>query len=232
MHVHSDELGIIFSVAPPAPAPAEPTSAKREGPPPSHPSTTAAAAAPAAGAAGAEPQFILQEHKLGVSVHSIHPLVNEARAALPAARREYRRLKQQACVESFRGRVDQDQNQDQDEDGTKENKAVTAAAAAAAAAAVAAAAAAAERLLSVTRALLLVNADHGSAWNARKEIAADGLCDGGSIPQEIKASGLLLCCAAVVSYDSLADVILLMYKRQHDRPVTLCVRYQSAVVNT
>ena len=46
------------------------------------------------------------------------------------------------------------------------------------------AAAAAERLLSVTRALLLVNADHGSAWNARKELARDGVYS--DVRQEIK----------------------------------------------
>ncbi|CAM9364482.1 unnamed protein product [Ectocarpus fasciculatus] len=50
---------------------------------------------------------------------------------------------------------------------------------------------AAETLLSVTRALLLVNADHGSAWNARKQLVVDGSCEGGSIPQEIKLLNLI-----------------------------------------
>lgn len=223
---YSDELGIIFSVPPPAPAPApapaaapapaEPTSADGE-PPPSRPSTTAAAAAAATtsaaatSAAAAEPQFILQEHKLGVSVHSIHPLINEARAAFPAARREYRRLKEESCrSEAFpQGRRDNSSGRrlglglEDGEDGrttTKQSNMTSTAEVAAAAAA-----AAAERLLSVTRALLLVNADHGSAWNSRKEIVVDGLCDGGSIPQEIKASqwlrffvGLLFICVDVV----------------------------------
>eukprot|EP00752_Nemacystus_decipiens_P004469 g4081.t1 len=183
-----DELGIIFSVAPPAPAPVEPTPTKGQ-PPPSHPSATAAAAdtASAAGPSGgaAEPQFILQEHKLGVSVHSIHPLVNEARAAFPAARREYRRLKQ-VCAEALQGRGCNRLEQDQDgQTGTNESSTGTAGAGSAA---VAAAAAAAERLLSVTRALLLVNADHGSAWNARKEVAVDGLW---SIAQEMKLLNLI-----------------------------------------
>lgn len=98
-----------------------------------------------------EPQFILREHKLGVSVHSVHPLINEARAAFPVARRDYQR--------------------EREEEGKRIDLS-------------AGAVAAAERLLSVTRALLLVNADHGSAWNARKELAQGGVFT--NIHQEIK----------------------------------------------
>lgn len=50
--------------------------------------------------------------------------------------------------------------------------------------AAAAASAAADRLMSVTRALLLINADHGSAWNARKEVVTDGRY--GTVRDEIK----------------------------------------------
>ncbi|CAM9200906.1 unnamed protein product [Laminaria digitata] len=50
--------------------------------------------------------------------------------------------------------------------------------------------AAAERLLSVTRALLLVNADHGSAWNARKALVRDGVPESINVRQEIKAGFL------------------------------------------
>lgn len=54
----------------------------------------------------------------------------------------------------------------------------------ASAAAAAAAAEAAGRLMSVSRALLLINADHGSAWNSRKEVVMDGRY--GTVRDEIK----------------------------------------------
>ncbi|CAN0538677.1 unnamed protein product, partial [Ectocarpus sp. 12 AP-2014] len=113
-------------------------------------------------------QFILQEHKLGVSVHSIHPLINEARAAFPVARREYRRLRQ----------AHSSREQMPSEERTKPREGRGGA--------LSGVAVAAGTLLSVTRALLLVNADHGSAWNTRKQLLVDGLFEGSSIPQEIK----------------------------------------------
>lgn len=236
----SDELGIIFSVAPPTPAAqAEPipdTGRKADAPPPGPSGSTAAAAAPddddSDGAAPApEPQFILQEHKLGVSVHSVHPLINQARAALPAARREYRWLKQKACAGAgtCRGRDGGCREDGQDaaraaaaaagREGDLGKTAVGATAAAVAAVEAAAAAVAAERLLSVTRALLLVNADHGSAWNARKEVVVDGLCEGASIPQEMKAS---LFCSGVllrIMYTCSLDGWLIRYTRSLHRRV-------------
>ncbi|CAN0350276.1 unnamed protein product, partial [Ectocarpus sp. 12 AP-2014] len=152
-----EELGIIFSVPPP-PTPA--------GPPADAACTEETT--PSSGDVTPEPQFILQEHKLGVSVHSIHPLINEARAAFPVARREYRRLRQ---AHSSRERMPS-------EESTKPREGRGGA--------LSGVAVAAGTLLSVTRALLLVNADHGSAWNTRKQLVVDGLFEGSSIPQEIK----------------------------------------------
>lgn len=111
-----------------------------------------------------EPQFLVQDHKLGVSVHSVHALINEGRAAFPSARREYQRARRNLRANS-------------DNSGGGQQRRVAAAAAA--------------RLFSVTRALLLINADHGSAWNARKEVVQDGLY--GSVRDEIKASTFASC---------------------------------------
>ncbi|CAM9490647.1 unnamed protein product, partial [Pylaiella littoralis] len=207
-----DELGIIFTVPPPKPRPAESNPAEVVGgssSPPSPPAPSASSASAADATAVAEPQFILQEHKLGVSVHSIHPLINEARAAFPAARRHYRQLKrahlQQQQQQEQEQQHQQEQEQEereskfrQEEDGHRDGVDARVETAKRGEGddrdleAAAALAAAAERVLSVTRALLLVNADHGSAWNARKEIVTDGLCEGGcSILQEIKLLNLI-----------------------------------------
>ncbi|CAM9767098.1 unnamed protein product [Ectocarpus sp. 4 AP-2014] len=157
-----EELGIIFSVPPP-PAPAVP---------PADAACTEETT-PSSADVAPEPQFILQQHKLGVSVHSIHPLINEARAAFPVARREYRRLRQ---AHSSRERMPS-------EESTKPKEGRGGA--------LSGVAVAAGTLLSVTRALLLVNADHGSAWNTRKQLVVDGLFEGSSIPQEIKLLNLI-----------------------------------------
>ncbi|CBJ28281.1 conserved unknown protein [Ectocarpus siliculosus] len=159
----SEELGIIFSVPPP-PTPAGPP-ADAACPEETTPSSTDDVAP--------EPQFILQEHKLGVSVHSIHPLINEARAAFPVARREYRRLR--------RAHSSLERMPSEESSKPKEGRG----------GALSGVAVAAATLLSVTRALLLVNADHGSAWNTRKQLVVDGLCEGSSIPQEIKLLNLI-----------------------------------------
>lgn len=89
----------------------------------------------------------------------MHPLINEARGAFPTARAEYLRARRDklACQLNREG-------------GGGEGSVDLAQAA--------------ERLLSVTRAFLLVNADHGSAWNARKEIVINGVF--GNVRQEIK----------------------------------------------
>lgn len=186
----SDELGIIFSIAPPNPPPAAQqhgSKAPSEGDPPPPPATTPPPAG--AGCSGAaEPQFILQEHKLGVSVHSIHPLINEARAAFPAARLEYRRLRQERERRRRHEVGGEGERQGRGEEraagGVDLDERIGAAAG---------------RLLSATRALLLVNADHGSAWNARKELVVDGLCEGEvvSISQEMKASRSSVGCTYV-----------------------------------
>lgn len=135
---NSDELGVIFTVSPPKSAQRQPAGTDAEVSTPS------------------EPQFILQQHKLGISVHSVHSLINEAREAFPAARRDYLHARREDIsgghTEGKRG----------------EEEAV-----------------AAETLLCVTRALLLINADHGSAWNSRKELVSDGVY--GNIRGEIKA---------------------------------------------
>ncbi|CAM9491718.1 unnamed protein product [Ectocarpus sp. 6 AP-2014] len=158
-----EELGIIFSVPPP-PTPAGPP-ADAACPEETTPSS--------ADDVAPEPQFILQEHKLGVSVHSIHPLINEARAAFPIARREYRRLRQ-AHSSLERMPSEESSKPKEGRGGALSGVAVAAA-----------------TLLSVTRALLLVNADHGSAWNTRKQLVVDGLCERSSIAQEIKLLNLI-----------------------------------------
>lgn len=96
-------------------------------------------------------------------MHSVHPLINEARRAFPAARNDYTRARR----EGLGG------------DGTAQQGAGCADMEVAA-----------ERLLSVTRALLLVNADHGSAWNARKALVRDGVPESINVRQEIKAGFL------------------------------------------
>lgn len=93
-------------------------------------------------------------------MHSVHPLINEARRAFPAAREDY------TCAR--RGELGSDST---DQQGVGCGDAV----------------AGASRLLSVTRALLLVNADHGSAWNARKALVRDGVHESINVRQEIKA---------------------------------------------
>lgn len=138
----SDELGIIFCKSPPQSAADDANSGEAT--------------------SSSEPHFILQEHKLGVSVHSVHPLINEARRAFPAAREDYER-KRRMVLES-------DSTDQLGADGADLE-------------------AATERLMSVTRALLLVNADHGSAWNARKASVRDavGVHGYSNVRQEIKA---------------------------------------------
>lgn len=143
INICSDELGIIFTVPRTGPDPAD---------------TDIDIGSLQEKDSSPEPQFILQEHKLGVSVHSVHPLINEARRAFPGARAEYLRARR----ESLGGELLERKGLG----GVEEVET------------------AAERLLSVTRALLLVNADHGSAWNARKGLVRDGV--GGGIRQEIK----------------------------------------------
>lgn len=143
----SDELGVIFTVPPANTAQPEPTTASG--------GTASAEEATQA----SEPHFILQQHKLGVSVHSIHPLVNEAREAFPAARRDY-----------FLAREEGKDVSGGNPDGVRGGGGGEAEAAG--------------TLLCVTRALLLVNADHGSAWNARKKLVSDGVY--GNVRGEIK----------------------------------------------
>lgn len=135
---NSDELGVIFTVSPPKSAQCQPAS------------TDAEAFTPQ------EPQFILQQHKLGLSVHSVHSLINEAREAFPEARQDYLRARgREISGGDTQGKRGQEH------------------------------AVAAEKLLCVTRALLLINADHGSAWNSRKELVSDGVY--GDVRGEIKA---------------------------------------------
>lgn len=124
-----------------------------------------------------EPQFLVQDHKLGVSAYSLHALVNEARGAFPSARREYQRARRnlRANSDSSGGREQHIQKHKNNADtpdclGSEIANGVLVTAA--------------SRLFSVTRALLLINADHGSAWNARKEVVQDGLY--GSVRDEIK----------------------------------------------
>lgn len=144
--LNSDELGIIFCKPPAKEAPAADPADSDD--------------ANAGATSSSEPHFILQEHKLGVSVHSVHPLINEARRAFLAAREDY------TCAR--RGELGSDST---DQQGTGCGDVV----------------AAARRLLSVTRALLLVNADHGSAWNARKALVRDEVHESINVRQEIKA---------------------------------------------
>ena len=94
-------------------------------------------------------------------MHSVHPLINEARRAFPAAREDYTRARG--------GELDSD-GTDRQVAGCGDIDA------------------AASTLLSVTRALLLVNADHGSAWNARKVLVRDRVHENINVRQEIKAS--------------------------------------------
>ncbi len=123
-------------------------------------------------------------------MHSIHALINEARAAFPPARLEYRRLRQARARLHEDGEAEEGAGRRGGGGGARggggeggggggddveldlDEKI----------------GAAAGRVLSATRALLLVNADHGSAWNARKELVVDGLCEGSSISHEMKAS--------------------------------------------
>lgn len=102
-------------------------------------------------------------------MHIVHPLINEARRAFPVARKKFLRTRCLSAGENpgpaVRARATGD-NQCSHPMGSSS------------------AIAAAERLLSVTRALLLVNADHLSAWNARKQVVLDGLH--GSVEDEIK----------------------------------------------
>lgn len=93
-------------------------------------------------------------------MHSVHPLINEARRAFPAAREEYTRAR--------RGKLGS-HSTDQQGTGCGDMEA------------------AGSKLLSVTRALLLVNADHGSAWNARKALVRDRVHESANVRQEIKA---------------------------------------------
>lgn len=130
-----------------------------------------------------EPQFIVREHKLGVSVHSIHPLINEAREAFPLARREYLRARRQwlddhgksigdGCRQgagSQKGAAGEQESAGRERTESDRYDDLRKAS---------------DRLSSVTRALLLVNADHGSAWNARKGLVQDGRH--GSVRKEIK----------------------------------------------
>lgn len=146
--ITSDEMGIIFNIPPPG---GKTNKAQDTGVEPAQ--------------RGSDPQFMLHEHKLGVSVHVVHPLINEARGAFPAARAAYNRARGavgELAENRPAGDVGPSCSPKHEPPGAADAK----------------------RLLSVTRALLLVNADHGSAWNSRKEVVRDG--HHGSIREEVK----------------------------------------------
>lgn len=159
----SDELGIIFNIPPPS----------------SGGISEATVATASLEGTRSEPHFIVQEHKLGISVHSVHPLINEARGAFFSARKDYLRARDVVFGGTSAIICTPDINVCESADAELSLATAT------------------SRLMSVTRALLLVNADHGSAWNARKKVIQHGKC--GSVLEEIKVkiykrypSGLVL----------------------------------------
>ncbi|CAN0016424.1 unnamed protein product, partial [Choristocarpus tenellus] len=165
----SDELGVIFSLPPQDTNDVETNGGKETYP------------------------FILQDHKLGVSMHCLHPLISEARAQLFPARDAYLRTRNKHISISGSGigtvTVNKNLPTPQSEGAGKPKLETTEECPILhSGTGVGEQAISAMKLMSITRALLLVNADHVSAWNARKLVIQDG--SAGGVDEEIKVRGL------------------------------------------